>query len=143
MDCKLKSDHPLVHWMIEHAATVYNKYAVTPECKTPCANLQGKIPKEKRVGACDGMHPNDCAPSSISSDDSELMWAVPFLLMSITLRCPNGSVLKSRSIVRVVPSGRWDQKTSLAVKGIPGNLTLSDDYEDVDLETSPETSREP
>ena len=36
--------------------------------------------------------------------------------------------------MRVVPSGRWDQKSLLAVQGIPGKLTMSDDSGDVDIE---------
>ena len=50
------------------------------------------------------------------------------------LALPNGNVVKSRSAVRVVPSGRWDQKSLLAVQGIPGKLTMSDDSDDVDIE---------
>ena len=50
------------------------------------------------------------------------------------LALPNGNVVKSRSIVRVVPSGRWDQRSLLAVQGIPGKLTISDDSDDVDIE---------
>ena len=49
------------------------------------------------------------------------------------LALPNGNVVKPRSIVRVVPSGRWDQKSLLAVQGIPGKLTMSDDFDDVDI----------
>ena len=50
------------------------------------------------------------------------------------LALPNGKVVKSRSIVRVVPSGRWNQKSLLAVQGFPGKLTMSADSDDVDIE---------
>jgi hypothetical protein len=53
------------------------------------------------------------------------------------LALPNGNVVKSRSIVRVVPSGRWDQKSLFAVQGIPGKLTVSDEPDDVDIEAFP------
>ena len=36
--------------------------------------------------------------------------------------------------MRVVPSGRWDQKSLLAVQSLPGKLTMSDDPDDVDIE---------
>ena len=36
--------------------------------------------------------------------------------------------------MRVVPSGRWDPKALLAVQGIPGRLTVSDDSNDFDIE---------
>ena len=39
-------------------------------------------------------------------------------------------------MVRVVPSGRWDMKSLLAVQGISGKLTMSDDSDDVDIEAS-------
>jgi hypothetical protein len=45
MDSKLRSDHPLMRWIVEHAANTYNKYAVTPEGSTPYAALHGKNPK--------------------------------------------------------------------------------------------------
>ena len=50
------------------------------------------------------------------------------------LALPNGNVDKSRSVVRVVPSGRWDQKSLLAVQGIPGKLTMCDDSDDAVIE---------
>ena len=50
------------------------------------------------------------------------------------LALPNGHDAKSRSIVRVVPSGNWDQKSLLDVQGTPGKLIMSDDSDDVDIE---------
>ena len=50
------------------------------------------------------------------------------------LALPNGNVVKSKSILRVVPSGRWDQKSLFAVQSIPGKHTMSDDSDDVDIE---------
>ena len=47
MDCKLQTDHPLLHWIVDHAANVYNQYSVSPEGKAPYASLHGKTPKEK------------------------------------------------------------------------------------------------
>ena len=47
MGTKLPSNHPLIHWIVEHAARTCNKYAVTPEGVTPYAYLHGKKPKEK------------------------------------------------------------------------------------------------
>ena len=47
----------------------------------------------------------------------------------------DGNVLKSRSVTRAVPSGRWDKTALLAVKGIPGKLTVADDeHAEVDVE---------
>ena len=49
MDGKLRSDHPLLRWIVEHAANAHKKYAVFPEGKKPYASLHGKNPKEKLV----------------------------------------------------------------------------------------------
>ena len=49
MDCKLKSDHPLLPCIVEHPTNVYNKYAVSPDGKAPYARLHSKNPKEKLV----------------------------------------------------------------------------------------------
>ena len=49
---------------------------------------------------------------------------------------PDGNVVRSRSVTRVVPSGRRDKTALLAVKGIPGKLTVADDERaEVDVET--------
>ena len=53
------------------------------------------------------------------------------------LGLPNGNVVKSRSVTRVVPSGRWDSKSILGVKGIPGKLTMSVE-EEIDIEAMPD-----
>ena len=50
------------------------------------------------------------------------------------LGLPNGNVVKSRSVTHVVPSGRWDSKSVLSVKGIPGKLTMSVE-EEIDIES--------
>ena len=51
---------------------------------------------------------------------------------------PNGNVAKSRSIVRVVPSGRWDKKSVLDLKGTPGKLTFNREGDEVDIEAFPD-----
>ena len=38
-----------MHWVVEHAARTYNKYAVSPEGATAYAYLHGKDAKEKLV----------------------------------------------------------------------------------------------
>ena len=49
---------------------------------------------------------------------------------------PNGNVVNSRSVTRAVPSGRWDSKSVLSVKGVPGKLTMSVE-EEIDIEAMP------
>ena len=137
MGCKLSSDHALMRWIVEHAANVYNKYAVTPEGTTPYAALHGKNPRERLV-----------------EFGERILWHVPKALRAkLDLRwrlgvyagysptsneyflgLPNGNVVKSRSIVRVVPSGRWDRKSLMAIKGIPGKLTANEADQDVEVE---------
>ena len=133
MDCKLKSDHPLLRWIVEHAANIYNKYAVSPECKTPYASLHGKNPREKLVEFGERVlwHVTKRLRAKL-----DLRWRLGIYVgyadssNEYYLALPNGNVVKSRSIVRVVPSGRWDQKSLLAVQGIPGKLTVSDEQDE-------------
>ena len=48
---------------------------------------------------------------------------------------PNGNVVKSRSAIRVVQSGRWDKNAVFVVQGIPGKPTVTRDVDDhVDIE---------
>ena len=47
----------------------------------------------------------------------------------------NGNVLKTRSVTRVVASGRLDKTALLAIKGIPSKLTMMDPGDaEVDIE---------
>ena len=138
MSHKLASDHPLMHWVVEHAARTYNKYAVSPEGATPYAYLHGKDAKEKLVEV--GEKVLRFVPKRLRAK-LDLRWNLGVYVgrsevsNEYYIALPNGDVVKTRSITRVVASGRWDKGSLLNVKGIPGKLTASrlDDPE-VDLE---------
>lgn len=137
MDCKLKSDHPLLRWIVEHAADVYNQYAVSPEGKTPHARLHGKNPKEKLVDFWERVLWH--VPKRLRAK-LDLRWRLGVYVGDAAssneyyLALPIENVVKSKSIVQVIPSGRWDHKSLLAVQGIPGKLTMSDGSDGVDIE---------
>ena len=121
-----------MRWIVEHAAHTYNKYAVTPDGSTPYAALHGKNPKEKLVEF--GERVLWHVPKRLRAK-LDLRWRlgvyVGYAVSSneYYLALPNGNVVKSRSIARVVPSGRWHKQSLLAVKGIPGKLTMNADIE--------------
>ena len=53
---------------------------------------------------------------------------------------PNGNVVRTRSVNRVVQSGRWDAKMILGVRGLPGKHTVA--HQDLDFEAV-EASEQP
>ena len=109
MGSTLRSDNPLMRWILEHAANTYNKYAMSPDGSTPYAALHGKNPKEKLVEF--GERVLWHIPKRLRAK-LDLRWrlgiyveyAVPSNRYYLAL--PNGNVVKTRSISRVAPSGR-------------------------------------
>ena len=134
IDCKLRSDHPLLRWIVEHAANVYNKYAVSPEGKTPYASLHGKKPKEKLVEFGERVlwHVPKRPRTKL-----DLRWRLGIdigyatLSNEYDLALPNGNVVKSNSRVRSyqlvvgIISRPWLCKTLLGNSQCPMTLTMS------------------
>ena len=125
---------PVMRWMIEHVASVINRYSVNAEGVTPYQAIHGKrsalkvvefgervlyhVPKRLRakltqrwrIGTYLGL-----APSS-----NEHFVAVR-----------NGNVVKTRSVCRVVEQSRWSADSVLGVVGTPSRLCPSGP-EDID-----------
>ena len=53
LECKLgimfNFDHPIVHWMVEHAATIINRFSVSRDGKTPYERIKGRKSHVKLV----------------------------------------------------------------------------------------------
>ena len=49
LDWKIPSSHPVVRWIVEHAADVMNKYAVNKSGMSPYEELHGRKAHERRV----------------------------------------------------------------------------------------------
>ena len=56
---------------------------------------------------------------------------------------PNGNVVRTRSVNRVVQSGRWDARMIIGVRGLPGKHTVvhqNQDFEAVEASEQPHRS---
>ena len=136
----LPCDHAVMYWMTEHTAHTYNKHFVQEDGRTPYEHLHGKPPNLKLLEFGEKVMwyvPKKLRPKM------DLRWRLGiFLGQSQTsnesyIGLPNGNVVKTRSVCRIVQSGRWDSKLILSIKGLPGKPSVSQqDLEWDRIETS-------
>ena len=127
---RIGSTHLVMAWLVGHCAIILNRFSVNPDGKTPYEVLHGKrapdrfvelgervyfyVPKRLRykldmrwqLGVCVG----------VSSCSNEYF-----------VSCSNGNVLKSRAVVRVIASRRWDAKAIEGIRGVPGAMIATHD----------------
>ena len=136
----LPCDHAVMYWMTEHTAHTYNKHFVQEDGRTPYEHSHGKPPNLKLLEFGEKVMwyvPKKLRPKM------DLRWRLGiFLGQSQTsnesyIGLPNGNVVKTRSVCRIVQSGRWDSKLILSIKGLPGKPSVSQqDLEWDRIETS-------
>lgn len=139
----LPSNHAIMYWLSEHAASTYNKCLVQADGKTPYEFLHGKAPGLRLIEL-----------------GKKIMWHVPKKLrvkldlwwrIGISLgpsqssnECfiglPNGNAVRTRSVNRVVQSGKWNAKMILGVKGKHTVIHQDLDFEAVEASEQPHRS---
>ena len=142
---RIPSAHPILAWLIEHAAYLLNKYWVSSDGSTAYARLHGKDHRDH-----------------IAEFGERIMWFVPkkkrlkldarwrmgvFLGRSMNtdfnyIGLNDGSVVCARAMVRVVPSRRWDVARVLAVRATP-MIEKTRSYEGIEEEDNPHEHPEP
>ena len=143
ISARIPSASPIMHWMVEHAASLLTKYHVGSDGRTGYARLHGRETKEKLV-----------------EFGETIMWFVPRKLRAKLdarwrygiwlgralnsddnyIGTRNGDVVRARAIVRVVPSARWDEKRVMAITGKPNSLKSTDVAHRVEEEMQPHVS---
>ena len=148
IESRIESTHPIMRWMVRHAAIIMNRFSVSPDGQTPYQALHGKrapdrfvefgekvyysIPKKMRhkldprwkLGVCVG----------VSSSSNEYY-----------VSNGQGDIVKARSVVRVVSTRRWGATDVLNVRGIPGLLRVDgseDPYEQIEQLVDPQAMLE-
>ena len=66
--CRVPSQHPVLKWLIEHTASILNRYCTNSDGQTPYEALHGKKSTLYSV-------PKDSEPSSPRDGGSALTWA--------------------------------------------------------------------
>ena len=140
---RIPSTHPLLAWMVEHAANVYNRFVVGDDGQTPYEAQHGQRFRGKLAEFGEQCHYYN--PKKLRSK-LDLRWRVGTFLGN----CPstneayiavrNGDVIKTRAVVRVMAPYRWDKEQVMNVQGTP--LCLRPNQPDED-ELLVEEMREP
>ena len=123
---RIPSRHPVIRWIVEHAACTYNRHVCNSDGVTPYEAIHGQRSRGKLVEF--GEQVFYYVPKRLRAKLNLRFRIGTFLGNSQStneayVAIKNGSVIKSRSIVRVVKPSRWSREALTSVCGIPGRLT--------------------
>ena len=130
LSSKVPVTHPVFLWLIEHTASILNRYFVAEHGKTPYEFTHGK--RHKGRTAEFGEKVLYYVPKKLRSK-MNLRWRVGVFLGTAPssneafIGLSTGNVVKSRSIVRVVNESRWNSGLVLGITGTPMKPNPSSD----------------
>ena len=119
---RIPSTHPVLKWLIEHSASVLNRYRVNDDGQTPYEALHGKRYNLKIVEFGEQIFYS--VPKRLRAKLS-LRWRIGTYLGVANasnehiVATKAGNVVKARSVVRVVPASRWSLEAITAIRGTP------------------------
>ena len=119
---RIEATSPLMMWMVEHAASLYNRHLCNPDGKTPFEAIHGQRWKGKMVEF--GEQVFYFVPKRLRAK-LNLRWRVGTFLgnSQTTNECfvasSNGDVVKTRAIVRVIEPSRWSKVALEKIRGTP------------------------
>ena len=127
--CKLKASHPIMFWLVEHAAFILTHYQVGIDGKTPYERHKGKKSKHE---LCHFGEKVWYMPLKGHRDEGkrgvrylEGIWlGINELNGEVMIGTPEG-VKRSRSILRKLD--KWSREDIEKVKGTPWNLSGTDE----------------
>ena len=147
---RLANDHPVMAWMVEHAAYVLNRCKLGTDGRTAYGRLHGK---ESLARLCEF--------------GERILWFVPKkhrakldakwrygIFLGRAANCDqnfiglaDGTIVTARAIARLVPSLRWSQEKIGAIKGVPmdfktANYDVIEEAEDPHAHPSAEAPRD-
>ena len=116
----------IMKWLVEHVATILNRYSVNQDGQTPYFASHGKRPSDRLVEF--GEKVFFFVPKKARAKLDHRWRLGTFIGISSSsnenfVALPNGNVVRSRSVARVVEEHRWDAEAILAVRGVPGRCT--------------------
>ena len=122
---RLPSKHPVMRWLIQHVASIYNRQST---------NYDGQTPHEARHGRRSNGRTAEFGekvlyfvPKRLRAK-IDMRWRVGIFLGTAErtneafVGTVSGNVVKSRAITRVVHASKWDPNTLLKIVGTPAAL---------------------
>ena len=142
---RLPNNHPVMSWLVEHAAYVLNRVNLGTDGRTAYGRIHGK---ESTAKLCEFAE--------------RILWYVPKkhrakldarwrygVFLGRASNCDqnyiglaNGSIVTARAIARLVPSMRWDSGKVGAVAGVPMDYKTRE-YDVIEEDTAPHNHPEP
>ena len=133
LDAQIPIDKPVMKWLVEHTASIFNRYVCNPEGQTPYEALHGQRFKGKLAEF--GERVFYYVPRRLRAK-LNLRWRLGTFIGNSQatneafVAAGNGDVVKTRSIVRVVEANRWNKDAILGVLGTPHRFRPSQDRQD-------------
>ena len=128
LKARIPMNHPVMHWMVEHASHLLSKYMIGPDGRTGYGRLHGKEVTER---ICEfGERILHYIPRKMRAKmDSRWKYGI-FLGRSMHsdqnfVGLMDGSVTTARAMVRLVPSARWSMKWVQDLVATPPILGLA------------------
>ena len=122
---RLPSKHPVMRWLIQHVASIYNRQST---------NYDGQTPHEARHGRRSNGRTAEFGekvlyfvPKRLRAK-IDMRWRVGIFLGTAErtneafVGTVSGNVVKSRAITRVVHASKWDPNTLLKIVGTPAAM---------------------
>lgn len=122
---RVPSAHPVLRWLVEHAATVLNRYRVNENGRTPYEEIHGQRSTQRVVEFGEQIFYS--VPKSLRAKLSR-RWRIGTYLGLVSasnehfIGTSAGNVVKARSVCRVVEASRWSSAAVLKIKGTPSRL---------------------
>ena len=119
---KIRSSHPIMTWIVEHAAALLSRYQVGDDGKTPYERLKGKKYGGTEVEIGEKVHHK--YKKDTMNHKMESRWGEGFYLGKVwrtgeaAIGTKNG-VVKAGTIRRVGAHRRWDAQGLEKIQGVP------------------------
>ena len=127
LQAQVKSNSPVVRWMVEHAASMLNRFTTNSEGVTPYAALHGRNSTERHIEF--GEKVFYFVPRKARTKLC-LRWRLGTYLgvapsaNECYIANVDGDIVRSRSVARVVEASRWDIKAIENIRGLPGQSVV-------------------
>ena len=125
LKARLPSHHPVMRWLVQHVASIYNRQSTDSDGQTQHEARHGKRSNGRTAKFGEKVLP--VVPKRLRAK-IDMRWRVGICLGNAertnetSVGTVSGNVVKSRAITRVVHASKWDQKTLLKIVGTPASM---------------------